>query len=98
MGDGFGAFGETGGVFGIGASYYRADFRERVDLVAGVGDGVGDGFGMFGESGCVLGIGRNCQNLWFGLFQATSVRVVSAGSGEDAGVISRGRSSSLPLW
>ncbi|WP_228800481.1 hypothetical protein, partial [Nocardia farcinica] len=41
---------------------------------------------------------RNCQNLWFGLFQATSVPVVSAGSGEDAGVMSRGRSRSLPLW
>ncbi|WP_067852416.1 hypothetical protein [Nocardia shimofusensis] len=35
---------------------------------------------------------RNCQNLWFGLFQATSVSVVAVGSGEDAGVSSRGRS------
>lgn len=41
---------------------------------------------------------RNCQNLWFGLFQATSVRVVSAGPVDEAGVISRGRSRSLPLW
>lgn len=38
---------------------------------------------------------RNCQYLWIGVFQATSVSVDSAGSG---GVMSAGRSSSLPLW
>ncbi|SKW38087.1 Uncharacterised protein [Mycobacteroides abscessus subsp. massiliense] len=41
----------------------------------------------------------NCQYLWIGVFQATSVPVgvagLSAGSG---GVMSTGRSSSLPLW
>jgi hypothetical protein len=38
---------------------------------------------------------RNCQDLWIGAFQATSVSVDSPGSG---GVMSMGRSSSLPLW
>ncbi|GAB5024381.1 hypothetical protein JHV675_39510 [Mycobacterium avium subsp. hominissuis] len=38
---------------------------------------------------------RNCQDLWIGVFQATSVSADSAGSG---GVMSTGRSSSLPLW
>ena len=38
---------------------------------------------------------RYCQDLWMGLFQATSVSVDSAVS---AGVMSTGRSSSLPLW
>jgi hypothetical protein len=36
---------------------------------------------------------RNCQDLWIGVFQATSVPVDSVGSG---GVMSMGRSSSLP--
>ncbi len=38
---------------------------------------------------------RYCQDLWMRLFQATSVSVDSLVS---AGVISTGRSSSLPLW
>jgi transposase, IS5 family len=38
---------------------------------------------------------RYCQDLWMRLFQATSVSVDSPGS---AGVMSMGRSSSLPLW
>ncbi len=38
---------------------------------------------------------RNCQYLWIGVFQATSVSVDSVGSG---GVMSMGRSSSFPLW
>ncbi len=40
-------------------------------------------------------VARNCQDLWIGVFQATSVSADSAGSG---GVMSTGRSSSLPLW
>jgi hypothetical protein len=42
---------------------------------------------------------RNCQDLWIGVFQATSVPVDSVGSCAFAvGVMSVGRSSSLPLW
>ena len=42
--------------------------------------------------------GRNCQYLWIGLFQATSVPVDSVGAESADGVMSVGRSSSLPLW
>jgi hypothetical protein len=38
---------------------------------------------------------RYCQDLWIGVTQATSVSVDSPGS---TGVMSVGRSSSLPLW
>src|SRR5690606_3110978 len=42
---------------------------------------------------------RNCQYLWIGVFQATSVPVCcSPSDGGLGGVISVGRSSSLPLW
>ena len=41
---------------------------------------------------------RNCQYLWIGLFQATSVPVDSVGAESADGVMSVGRSSSLPLW
>lgn len=43
-------------------------------------------------------VGRNCQYLWIGLFQATSVPVDSVGAESADGVMSVGRSSSLPLW
>ena len=42
---------------------------------------------------------RNCQDLWIGVFQATSVPVRSSPfDGGCCGVMSVGRSSSLPLW
>ncbi|MCZ4654299.1 hypothetical protein [Gordonia amicalis] len=42
---------------------------------------------------------RNCQDLWIGVFQATSVPVRSSPfEGGCGGVMSVGRSSSLPLW
>ena len=42
---------------------------------------------------------RNCQYLWIGVFQATSVPVLSSPfEGGVGGVMSVGRSSSLPLW
>lgn len=44
--------------------------------------------------GAGLRRGRYCQDLWMRLFQATSVSVDSPFS---AGVMSMGRSSSLPL-
>jgi hypothetical protein len=43
-------------------------------------------------------IGRNCQNLWIGGFQATSDPAVWLSGGIGSGVMSVGRSSSLPLW
>lgn len=55
--------------------------------------------GMLTHIVAALGHTSNCQYLWIGVFQATSVPVgvagLSAGSG---GVMSTGRSSSLPLW
>ncbi|SOJ56976.1 hypothetical protein MSIMFB_04454 [Mycobacterium simulans] len=58
------------------------------------------------EFGCVYlapanlcGHPRNSQDLWIAVFQATSVPVCSSPSeGGCGGVISVGRSSSLPLW
>lgn len=41
---------------------------------------------------------RNCQILWIGEFQATSVPAGWASVGAAGGVMSAGRSSSLPLW
>ncbi len=46
----------------------------------------------------VHGAWRYCQILWIGRFQATSVAVVAAAAVDEAAVMSRGRSSSLPLW
>lgn len=52
--------------------------------------------GWSGSSTWLVPLGlRNCQDLWIEVFQATSVSVDSAGS---VGVMSMGRSSSLPLW
>ncbi len=40
----------------------------------------------------------NCQDLWIGVFQATSVAVCWPPSEGGGGVMSVGRSRSLPLW
>jgi len=55
--------------------------------------------GHLRELGFLRRFARNCQDLWIGVFQATSVPVVAAvWSAGWGGVISVGRSSSLPLW
>jgi hypothetical protein len=41
---------------------------------------------------------RNCQYLWIGAFQVTSDPTVSGSVVGGWGVMSTGRSSSLPLW
>ena len=65
------------------------DFRMQRSLIAeSVGASVAP----------VVPPGRNCQYLWIGLFQATSVPVDSVGAESADGVMSVGRSSSLPLW
>jgi MFS family permease len=48
--------------------------------------------------GYLGGARRYCQDLWIGEFQATSDPTVSGSAVDSAGVMSMGRSSSLPLW
>lgn len=80
----------------------RVNYGDGIAVV--VGD-VQEAFGAYREVlRCIIhcnevdgfvGFVRYFQDLWVGSFQATSVAVDSPGS---VGVMSMGRSSSLPLW
>lgn len=97
----------TSGAYGAPTPVHPGDLLPRffARVIDGIIVGVLAFFGAFsiGSMSDIMVTGlfsglRNCQYLWIGLFQATSVPVDSVGAESADGVMSVGRSSSLPLW